>query len=107
MNKALDEAKEIFISMGYTILDGPEIELAEYNFTKLNTQEGHPARDRSDTFYLTDDDSVLLRTQTSPMQIRAMEAIQHPPIRILAPAASTGRTRSTLPTARCSTRSKA
>ena len=85
MNKALDEAKEIFISMGYTILDGPEIELAEYNFTKLNTQEGHPARDRSDTFYLTDDDSVLLRTQTSPMQIRAMEAIQHPPIRILAP----------------------
>ena len=72
MNKALDEAKEIFISMGYTILDGPEIELAEYNFTKLNTQEGHPARDRSDTFYLTDDDSVLLRTQTSPMQIRAM-----------------------------------
>ena len=85
MNKALDEAKEIFISMGYTILDGPEIELAEYNFTKLNTQEGHPARDRSDTFYLTDDDSVLQRTQTSPMQIRAMEAIQHPPIRILAP----------------------
>ena len=85
MNKALDEAKEIFISMGYTVLDGPEIELAEYNFTKLNTQEGHPARDRSDTFYLTDDDSVLLRTQTSPMQIRAMEAIQHPPIRILAP----------------------
>lgn len=85
MSKALDEAKEIFISMGYTILDGPEIELAEYNFTKLNTLEGHPARDRSDTFYLTDDDSVLLRTQTSPMQIRAMEAIQHPPIRILAP----------------------
>ena len=108
MNKALDEAKEIFISMGYTILDGPEIELAEYNFTKLNTPEGHPARDRSDTFYLTEDDSVLLRTQTSPMQIRAMEAhpaSAHP--HPVPPAASTGRTRSTLPTARCSTRSKA
>ena len=85
MNKALDEAKEIFISMGFTILDGPEIELAEYNFTKLNTEEGHPARDRSDTFYLTEDDSVLLRTQTSPMQIRAMEQIKNPPIRIVAP----------------------
>ena len=81
----LDEIKDIFVGMGFEILEGPEIEEAEYNFTKLNTQEGHPARDRSDTFYLTDDDSVLLRTQTSPMQIRAMEAIQHPPIRILAP----------------------
>lgn len=85
MNKALDEAKEIFIGMGFQILEGPEVELSEYNFTKLNTEEGHPARDRSDTFYITDDDSVLLRTQTSPMQIRAMEAIQSPPIRILAP----------------------
>lgn len=85
MNKALDEAKEIFIGMGFQILEGPEVELAEYNFTKLNTEEGHPARDRSDTFYITDDDSVLLRTQTSPMQIRAMEAIGQPPIRILAP----------------------
>ncbi|MCQ2418142.1 MAG: phenylalanine--tRNA ligase subunit alpha [Clostridia bacterium] len=85
MNKALDEAKEIFIGMGFQILEGPEVELAEYNFTKLNTEEGHPARDRSDTFYITDDDSVLLRTQTSPMQIRAMEAIKNPPIRVLAP----------------------
>ena len=85
MNKALDEAKEIFIGMGYTILDGPEIELADYNFTMLNTEEGHPARDRSDTFYLTEDDSVLLRTQTSPMQIRAMLDMKKPPIRVLAP----------------------
>ena len=82
---ALDEAKEIFIGMGFQILDGPEVELAEYNFTKLNTEEGHPARDWSDTFYLKEDSSLLLRTQTSPMQIRAMEAIQNPPIRILAP----------------------
>jgi phenylalanyl-tRNA synthetase, alpha subunit len=82
---ALDEAKEIFIGMGFQILEGPEVELADYNFTKLNTEEGHPARDWSDTFYLKEDSSVLLRTQTSPMQIRAMEAIQQPPIRILAP----------------------
>ena len=82
---ALDEAKEIFIGMGFQILEGPEVELADYNFTKLNTEEGHPARDWSDTFYLKEDSSVLLRTQTSPMQIRAMEAVKHPPIRILAP----------------------
>ena len=82
---ALDEVKEIAIGMGFQILEGPEVELAEYNFTKLNTEEGHPARDWSDTFYIKEDSSILLRTQTSPMQIRAMEAIKHPPIRILAP----------------------
>ena len=84
MNKALDEAKDIFISMGFKILDGPEVELADYNFTKLNIAENHPSRDRSDTFYVTDDEEVLLRTQTSPMQIRVMEQ-QKPPIRMLAP----------------------
>ena len=82
---ALDEVKEIAIGMGFQILEGPEVELADYNFTKLNTEEGHPARDWSDTFYIKEDNSVLLRTQTSPMQIRAMEAIKNPPIRILAP----------------------
>ena len=85
MNIALDEAKELFISMGFEILDGPEVELADYNFTRLNIAENHPSRDRSDTFYITDDEEVLLRTQTSPMQIRAMERIKNPPIRILAP----------------------
>lgn len=84
MNQVLEEAKEIFIGMGYTIVDGPEVELADYNFTRLNIEEGHPSRDRSDTFYLDDTDQVLLRTQTSPMQIRVMEK-QQPPIRILAP----------------------
>ena len=84
MNQVLQEIKDLFVSLGYQIIDGPEIELAEYNFTRLNTEEGHPARDRSDTFYFTDDDSVLLRTQTSPMQIRAMENAK-PPICILAP----------------------
>ncbi len=84
MNTALDEVKDVFVGMGFSIVDGPEVELSDYNFTKLNTEEGHPARDRSDTFYLTDDDSVLLRTQTSPMQIRVMEKTK-PPIRIIAP----------------------
>lgn len=84
MNQVLQEIKDIFVGMGYTVVDGPEVELAEYNFTKLNIQEGHPSRDRSDTFYFTDDDSLLLRTQTSPMQIRIMEHMQ-PPIRIVAP----------------------
>ena len=84
MNQVLQEIKDIFIGMGYQIVDGPEVELADYNFTRLNIEEGHPSRDRSDTFYFTDDDSVLLRTQTSPMQIRAMENTK-PPICILAP----------------------
>ena len=61
-----------------------EVELAEYNFTKLNVEEGHPAREWSDTFYFTEDSSILLRTQTSPMQIHAMET-RELPIRILAP----------------------
>ena len=84
MNQVLQEIKDIFVGLGYQIVDGPEVELADYNFTRLNIEEGHPSRDRSDTFYFTDDDSVLLRTQTSPMQIRVMEKTK-PPICILAP----------------------
>ena len=84
MNKVLQEVKDIFVGMGYQIVDGPEVELADYNFTRLNIEEGHPSRDRSDTFYFTDDDGILLRTQTSPMQIRVMEHAK-PPICILAP----------------------
>ena len=84
MNQVLQEILDIFVGMGYTVVDGPEVELADYNFTKLNIQPGHPSRDWSDTFYFTSDDSVLLRTQTSPMQIRTMETMQ-PPIRIVAP----------------------
>ena len=84
MYVVLDEIKDIFIGMGFEILEGPEVELADYNFTKLNTDEGHPAREWSDTFYLTEDSSILLRTQTSPMQIRAMEENELP-IRMLAP----------------------
>ena len=84
MNQVLQQIKDIFVGLGYQVIEGPEVELASYNFTRLNIEEGHPSRDRSDTFYFTDDDSVLLRTQTSPMQIRAMEVME-PPICVLAP----------------------
>ena len=84
MYNVLDQIKDIFIGMGFEILDGPEVEYSDYNFTKLNTPEDHPAREWSDTFYLTEDSSILLRTQTSNMQIRAMET-RELPIRIIAP----------------------
>ena len=84
MNQVLQEIKDIFVGLGYQIVDGPEVELADYNFTRLNIEEGHPSRDRSDTFYFNDEDSILLRTQTSPMQIRFMEN-NKPPLCMLAP----------------------
>ena len=84
LKKVINEFSEIAIGMGFTIAEGPEVELASYNFDKLNTDEGHPARDRQDTFYFDDDDQVLLRTQTSPIQIHVMET-QPLPIRVIAP----------------------
>ena len=81
---ALDEIKDIFIGMGFTVLDGPEVELAELNFDRLNAEEGHPSRDWSDTFYFDKDSRVMLRSQTSPMQVRAMDSMELP-IRIIAP----------------------
>ncbi|MGM9661524.1 MAG: phenylalanine--tRNA ligase subunit alpha [Oscillospiraceae bacterium] len=84
MYTALDELKEIFIGMGFTVLEGPEVELAELNFDRLNADEGHPSRDWSDTFYFDEDSRVMLRSQTSPMQVRAMDTMELP-IRIIAP----------------------
>ena len=84
MNAALEEMKEIFIGMGFTVLDGPEIELSELNFDRLNAEEGHPSRDWSDTFYFDTGERVMLRSQTSPMQVRAMDTMPLP-IRIIAP----------------------
>lgn len=81
---ALDELKDIFIGMGFTVLDGPEVELAELNFDRLNAGEGHPSRDWSDTFYFDEGSRVMLRSQTSPMQVRAMDSMPLP-IRIIAP----------------------
>ena len=78
----LDEIKEIFIGMGFEIADGPEVETDYYNFEALNIPKDHPARDTQDTFYIND--NILLRTQTSPVQVRVMEQ-KKPPIRIISP----------------------
>ena len=78
----LDEVKEIFLGMGFSIADGPEVEYDYYNFEALNIPKNHPARDTQDTFYIND--NIVLRTQTSPVQIHVMEN-QKPPIRIIAP----------------------
>ncbi|MEE3420158.1 MAG: phenylalanine--tRNA ligase subunit alpha [Lachnospiraceae bacterium] len=79
---ALEEVERIFTGMGYEVMEGPEIEYDEYNFTKLNIPPNHPAKDEQDTFYITDD--ILLRTQTSPIQARVMEQGKVP-IRMIAP----------------------
>ena len=84
MYQVLDELKDIFIGMGFEVVEDREVELAAYNFDRLNEKEGHPAREWTDTFYFTEDSSILLRTQTSPMQIHVMER-QKPPIRMVAP----------------------
>jgi phenylalanyl-tRNA synthetase alpha chain len=82
ITKVLDEVKDIFVGMGFSIVEGPEIEKVYYNFDALNHSKFHPARDMQDTFYITED--ILLRTQTSPVQVRTMEKMT-PPIRIIAP----------------------
>ena len=84
ITQIIKDVEEIFIGMGYEIADGPEVELATYNFDKLNTPPDHPARDIQDTFYITDD--IVLRSQTSPVQARVMES-QKPPIKIICPGA--------------------
>ena len=82
LTQVLDDIKDIAIGMGFEIAEGPEVELDYYNFEALNIPKDHPARDTQDTFYVSD--NVVLRTQTSPMQIRVMEN-KKPPIRIIAP----------------------
>lgn len=82
LSLVLDEIQDIFIGMGFSVAEGPEVELDYYNFEALNIPKNHPARDTQDTFYITE--NVLLRSQTSPVQIRVMEK-QKPPIRIIAP----------------------
>ncbi len=78
----LEEVVDLFIGMGFSVAEGPEVESTYYCFTALNTDENHPARDWQDTFYIEED--VLLRTQTSSVQIRTMERTK-PPIRIISP----------------------
>ncbi|MBI4697635.1 MAG: phenylalanine--tRNA ligase subunit alpha [Nitrospirae bacterium] len=78
----LEEIIDVFLSLGFRIEDGPEVELDYYNFEALNFPKDHPARDMQDTFYVTDD--VVLRTHTSPVQIRVMEKYK-PPLKIIVP----------------------
>ena len=78
----LNDFKDIFLGMGFDVVTGPEVELDYYNFEALNIPKNHPARDTQDTFYI--DDNVVLRSQTSPMQVRTMEK-QKPPIRVIVP----------------------
>lgn len=82
LTQVLDEVTDIFTGMGFTVAEGPDIELDYYNFEALNIPADHPARDTQDTFYIND--NILLRTQTSPVQVRVMEKTK-PPIRIISP----------------------
>lgn len=82
LNTVLHELYDIFTGMGFSIAEGPEVEYDYYNFEALNIPKNHPARDTQDTFYIND--NIVLRTQTSPMQVRTMEK-QRPPIRVIAP----------------------
>ncbi|MET3545030.1 phenylalanyl-tRNA synthetase alpha chain [Paenibacillus favisporus] len=84
LNKVIQEIEEIFIGMGYHIAEGPEVETDYYNFEALNLPKNHPARDMQDTFYITEE--LLMRTQTSPMQVRTMESMQGKvPVKIICP----------------------
>ncbi len=82
LSQVLDEMQSIFVGLGFSVASGPEVELEYYNFEALNFPPNHPARDLQDTFYV--DDRLLLRTQTSPMQVRIMRA-QPPPVRVVVP----------------------
>lgn len=84
LHMVLDEVSDIFLGMGFTVAEGPEVEDDYHNFEALNMPAGHPARDTQDTFYLAGSDTHVLRTQTSSVQIRMMETSQ-PPIRIISP----------------------
>ena len=85
LEKLIEEVEELAISLGYDVVEGPEVEKDLYNFELLNLPKGHPARDAQDTFY-TDGDTLLLRSQTSPVQIRTMlENVDKTPIRIICP----------------------
>ena len=85
LEKMIEDVEELLMSMGYDVVDGPEVELDKYNFEMLNLPKGHPARDAQDTFYVKGDE-LLLRSQTSPVQIRSMLAGKgEVPIRMICP----------------------
>ncbi|OGP40975.1 MAG: phenylalanine--tRNA ligase subunit alpha, partial [Deltaproteobacteria bacterium GWD2_42_10] len=82
ITQIMNDVKRIFLGMGFTVAEGPEVETDYYNFEALNIPKDHPARDMQDTFYISDD--ILLRTHTSPVQIRVMQS-QKPPLRVIVP----------------------
>ena len=85
VEKLIEEVEEVFLNMGYDVVDGPEVELDKYNFEMLNIPKGHPARDAQDTFYI-EGEEILLRSQTSPVQVRTMlEGKGEKPIRMICP----------------------
>ena len=85
LEKLIEEVEDVCMSMGYDVVDGPEIELDKYNFEMLNIPKGHPARDAQDTFYV-EGDEILLRSQTSPVQVRTMlEGKGEVPVRVICP----------------------
>ena len=85
LEKIIEEVEELFMSMGYDVVDGPEVEEDKYNFEMLNIPKGHPARDAQDTFYI-EDESILLRSQTSPVQVRTMlKTGGKEPVRMICP----------------------
>ena len=85
LEKIIEDVEEVFMSMGYDIVDGPEVEEDKYNFEMLNIPKGHPARDAQDTFYI-EDETILLRSQTSPVQVRTMlKAGGKIPVRMICP----------------------
>ncbi len=83
LTRTIEEVEEIFMGMGYSIADGPEVEIDKFNFEMLNVPKGHPARDMQDSFYITE--NYLMRTQTSPVQVRTLLKKKGEPVKILAP----------------------
>ena len=84
LDKVIEEIETFYMSMGYDVVEGPEVEKDLYNFEMLNLQKGHPARDAQDTFYI-DSDEILLRSQTSPVQVRTMLEKKGQPFRVICP----------------------
>jgi phenylalanyl-tRNA synthetase alpha chain len=108
ISQVIDEIAAIFGDIGFSIAEGPDIETDHYNFTALNFPRGHPAREMHDTFFFQPDEKgerKLLRTHTSPVQIRTMET-QKPPIRIVMPGQDLPQDSATPRTRRCSIRSR-
>ncbi|MFF2090985.1 phenylalanine--tRNA ligase subunit alpha [Paenibacillus sp. NPDC058174] len=83
LNKVAQEIEDIFVGLGYTIAEGPEVETDYFNFEALNLPKNHPARDMQDSFYITDD--ILMRTHTSPVQVRTMQQMNGKPVKVICP----------------------